>query len=250
MPAEEFLYSIDRSSIVPLYYQLKMCILDLIKDGVLHEGDNIASENELCENLGISRPTVRQCLNELVSEGYLTRQRGKGTFVSRARINAQFLNKLHTFGEEMRAGGMVPSTKVLFLGHIPGFAAANEQMGLPADATLIHLRRLRFADQDPILIQDTYLSYEKYEKLLDIDFGRNSLYDTLDRLYGVHIRRVQRSIGACNAIAKESKLLGIKNNAALCIVTTTAFSEQDEPVEYTVSRYRGDKVKFSVELYR
>ena len=70
MPAEEFLYSIDRSSIVPLYYQLKMCILDLIKDGVLHEGDNIASENELCENLGISRPTVRQCLNELVSEGY------------------------------------------------------------------------------------------------------------------------------------------------------------------------------------
>lgn len=250
MRTQDFPYMIDKSSIVPLYYQLKMCILELIKSGKLKEGDSVAPESELCEKLGISRPTVRQCLNELVAEEYLTRQRGKGTFVSKPKINTRFLNKLHTFGEEMQAAGKNSSVKVLFLGQVAGIPAANEQLRLAPDDTLVQLRRLRYADQDPILIQDTYLSYNKYKDLLTIDFSRNSLYDTLAERYKIRVRRVQRSICACNATAKEARLLETKTNMALCVVVTTGFTAEDEPVEYTVSHYRGDAVKFSVELYR
>ncbi|WP_337595433.1 GntR family transcriptional regulator [Ruthenibacterium lactatiformans] len=250
MPEQDFPYKIDRTSIVPLYYQLKMCILELIQSGRLQEGDIIAPESELCEKLNISRPTARQCLNELVAEGYLTRQRGRGTYVAKEKINARFLNKLHTFGEEIRASGMTPHTRVLFFGHVAGSAVINSQLEIQPKDSLIHLRRLRCANEEPILIQDTYLAYEKYKNLLEFDFNQNSLYDVLEFRFGTCVKRVRRSIHAGNATAKEAKLLEVKTGMALCVVVTTALDAQGVPVEYTVSHYRGDKVKFSVELYR
>lgn len=250
MKTELSIYHINKAVPIPLYYQLKLCILDLIENHTLNEGDLLPPENELCEALGISRPTVRQCLGELVSEGYLIRQKGKGTFVAPKRIDARFLNKLQTFNEEMQERGLVPYCKFLSIEIVNPQNVINENLELAKTDKLILLKRLRGVDHEPIMIQQNYLSYDKFYKLLDIDFSTASLYHVLEEQYGLYIDYAHRSIQAANSTPKEAQLLQINSGMAICIVTTVAYANRTTPVEYTISKYRGDRMNFGVELYR
>ncbi|MCB7318237.1 GntR family transcriptional regulator [Lacrimispora sp. 210928-DFI.3.58] len=250
MKSDLSIFRINKAIPVPLYYQLKLCILDLIENHTLNEGDLLPPENELCDSLGISRPTVRQCLGELVSEGYLVRQKGKGTFVAPKRIDARFLNKLQTFNEEMRDRGLVPTCKLLQIEVVNPQNMINESLGLAKTDRLILLKRLRGVDNEPIMIQQNYLSYDKFHKLLEIDFSTASLYHVLEEEYGLYIDYAHRSIQAANATSKEAQLLQINSGMAICIVTTVAYANRTTPVEYTISKYRGDRMNFGVELCR
>jgi len=242
---------LDKDIPVPLYYQLKKQLLTLIEEGKLSEGDKLPPEKELCEQLGVSRPTVRQAFGELANEGYLHRFKGNGTFVQAPKISVRFFSKLESFDKEMRQKGKTPNTEVLSLEKTEALPRVNEALGLPLDAPLIHLSRLRFADDIPLVLVDTYLSYTHYGKLLDVDFETTSLYDALEQQYSLRVHRVSREIEAVNARRKEAELLQTSQNKALVLVRTLAYAaEQTEPVEYSVARYRGDLNTFSVEIYR
>lgn len=241
---------IDKSTPIPLYFQLKTQFKDMIQAGILVKGDLIPAENELVENLKISRPTVRQALNELVVEGYLERCKGKGTFVSSPKIDAKFLKRLKTFNEEMQEQGLTPSTALLSLKKVEGRAEVNEKLGLPKTAELIELKRVRSANGDPILYQETYLPFDRCADLMQEDFSSVTLYSALEKCYGIHVYRVNRQIEASSATPQISKLLHIKTNDAVALVRTVAYTDQNEPIEYSTSYYCGNRVKFSVELYR
>jgi len=73
---------LDRHSSVPLYAQLRELIVERIQEGVYRQGSRIPSEMTLCEELDLSRPTVRQAIADLVSDGILEIQKGRGTFVA------------------------------------------------------------------------------------------------------------------------------------------------------------------------
>ena len=242
---------LDKAIPVPLYYQLKKQLLTLIEQGALKEGDKLPPENELCEQLGVSRPTVRQAFGELASEGYLHRFKGTGTFVAAPKISARFFSKLESFDREMRQKGKVPHTQVLTLEKTSAFPKANEALGLQLDTPLVHLSRLRFADEVPLVLVDTYLSHVHYSPLLDVDFNHTSLYDALEQRCGTRVHHVVREIEAVNARRKEANLLQISQNKALVLVRTLAYApEKPNPVEYSIARYRGDLNTFSVEIYR
>jgi GntR family transcriptional regulator len=241
---------LDKNVPIPLYYQLKRQIHTLIDTAVLKDGDMLPPENELCEFLDVSRPTIRQALSELVSEGLLNRYKGKGTFVSKPKVEERFFSKLESFNKEMISKGLTPTTKVFVLEKLSGPQEANEKLGIALDAPLIHLNRLRLADNIPLVIVDTYLPFEQYGKLMKVNFAVNSLYDSLEKLCKVRINRVQREIEAINAGAKEAELLQISKNKALSLVKTIAYSDDASPVEFSVARYRGDMNKFTVDIYR
>lgn len=242
---------LDKNVPIPLYYQLKKQMLDLIEASVLKAGDMLPAENDLCDQLGVSRPTIRQAFRELVEEGYLTRYKGKGTFVATPKVKDRFLSRLGSFNQEMLGKGMTPCTQVLTLEKLPGDPECNEKLGLPFDAPLVHLSRLRSADRVQMVYVDTYLSYHSYAKLLEVDFSTRSLYEVLEELYGVRVSRAQREIEAVNARRREAELLEVAPNKALSLVRTLSYAEGLEaPVEYSVARYRGDLTKFSVEIYR
>lgn len=241
---------VDKSTPIPLYYQLKTQFKNMIQSGILVKGDMIPAENELVESLHISRPTVRQALNELVVEGYLERCKGKGTFVSSPKIDAKFLKRLKTFNEEMQEQGLKPSTTLLSLKKVEGRAEVKEQLGLAKTDELIELKRVRSANEDTILYQETYLPYERCARLMQEDFSNVTLYAALEKIYGIHVYRVNRQIEAANATPQIAKLLHIKTNDAVALVSTVAYTDKDEPIEYSTSYYCGNRVKFSVELYR
>jgi GntR family transcriptional regulator len=242
---------LDKGIPVPLYYQLKKSVLAMLESSKLKEGDMLPPESELCELLGVSRPTIRQAFNELVAEGYLNRYKGRGTFVSKPKVEERFFRQLESFNNEMRAKGMTPHTQVLALERITGPREAHDRLGLAPTAPLLYLSRLRSADGEPLVFVETYMSHERFERLMEVDFGAHSLYDSLEELYGVNVVRVRREIEAVNARRSEAELLKIATGKAVSLVKTVAYAEGlAEPVEFSVAKYRGDLNKFTVDVMR
>jgi GntR family transcriptional regulator len=137
----------------------------------------------------------------------------------------------------------------LGLEKISGISDVNERLWLPFNAPLIHLSRLRFANDTPIIYVETFLSFEKFEKLMNVDFSANSLYDSIYRLYGIYVDRMRREIKAATAPKKEADLLRLTKNKAICLVRTLAFAD-NAPVEFSIGRYSGELTKFSVDIFR
>lgn len=239
---------VDKGIPVPLYYQIKQGILQAIQEGALKVEDMIPTEEELCEICGISRPTIRQALGELVTEGYLYRLKGKGTFVSKTKIDAKFLNKLQGFNQEMFEKGLKPSTKVINFFRVPGREDINAKMKLEATEPLFYLERIRYADDEPLVYVETYFPYRQFQMLTNVDFVQSSLYQSMRDLAQVEVTRVQRVLEAVNAEKRDEDLLGIPKGKAMIRVQTVGFTKEGRAVEYSVARYRGDRNSFSIEL--
>jgi GntR family transcriptional regulator len=241
---------IDRSSPLPLYWQLKDQIRTRIESGELTEGALLPSEAELRRALGISRPTIRQALSELAIEGVISKEQGRGSFVAKRKIEGRFLSKLQTFGEEMLQQGLAPSTRVLELAKVAAIPRVNDRLGLPLSAPLVALARLRSADAVPVVYVETYLPFDQFGGLLNADLERASLYQTLEGDYGARVSRVTRQIEAVAARKSEADLLQVALGSPICLSRTVAYTDSPGPVEYSIARYRGDMTRFSIELYR
>ena len=188
-------YTLHKDIPVPLYYQLKLQILADIREGRLKVGDMIQPECDLCRQLGVSRPTVRQAMSELVAEGHLTRRKGKGTFVALPAtrpVDARFFQGLQSFHDEMIQKGLVPSTEVLEVKMVTDRPDAANFLELGEDKRLIHLCRLRSANDRKLVVVDTWLSYGRFRTLMNEDFASKSLYGLLEAKYGVRVDRAVR----------------------------------------------------------
>jgi GntR family transcriptional regulator len=241
--------NLDKSIPIPLYYQLKKKVLTLIDTAELKVGESLPPENDLCKVLNVSRPTIRQAFSELVNEGYLTRYKGKGTFISKPKVEDEFFSKLEPFNNEMIEKGLKPTTVVIKLEKFKGPHEANEKLSIPLSEPLIYLSRVRSVDTVPLVYVETFLPYETYNKLMMVDFTVNSLYDSLEKICQTRVNKVRREFAAINAHQREAKLLQIASHKAISLVKTVAFSDS-RPVEFSIARYRGDINQFSVEIFR
>ncbi len=235
---------------VPLYYQFKQILLEKITSGALAESECLPTEMTFVSMLGISRSTVRQAFHDLVNEGWLTREKGKGTFVRKPKIDEGFFLKLDSFNQEMRLKGLEPGTQVLNQARVAGRPEINRQLSLPGEAALLYLCRLRKADGEPVVYLETWLPFEPVQALLSEDFTTRSLYDALEERYNWRVERAVRKIEAVGATAREAKFLGLKSGAPICLVRSTAYLEDGTPIEHSIARYRGDRNQFTVELIR
>lgn len=242
-------FKLDRDTPVPLYYQLKQYLIGQIRAGQLKVGDMLPTEFDLCEKFGVSRPTVRQAMSEMVAEGYLYRHKGRGTFVSKPKLEGRFFQKLQSYNVEMTQKGLEPATEVLNLKMVEDEEEACVNLGLTPGSKCILLERLRFADGEPMVYLETFLPYESFKELLDVDFSTLNLYEELEDRFHIKIYRARRVLEAIAANAAEAKLLQIKEGEPVCYVTTVAYTKSDEAVEFSRARYRGDRNKFSIDLY-
>ncbi|MFD2671861.1 GntR family transcriptional regulator [Marinicrinis sediminis] len=242
--------TIDKHTVIPLYYQLKQIILQNIKKGHLEPDDMIPTEQELGEVFQISRTTIRQAIMELVSEGYLYRVKGKGTFVAKMKIDQDFMKKLEAFNEQIERKGLIPSTKVLEFEKVLMDEAVAEALQMPVHSEAIKLVRLRFASQEPIVIVETYLPYEWCAHLFTYDMNEHSLYEILEKQDETKVQRVVRTIEAITAGSYESKWLDILKGSAIQLTKTIGYNASNQPIEYSIARYRGDRNQFTLEIQR
>jgi GntR family transcriptional regulator len=184
-------------------------------------------------------------LSDLVKEGHLSRMKGKGTFVTSQKIELNYIAKWESFEDIVRSCGYTPFTQVLSFERIAGIPNINKQLQIPETEPLNYMCRLCMADGEPMLFSESYTKASQFEGLHNFNFAKQSLYATLRDVYHVNIATVRREISAINATQSDVKILGIPKNRAICLVYNLAFDENEIPVEYSVSRYRSEKIKFT-----
>lgn len=237
-------FLIDKKLPVPLYYQLKKQILKLIDEGYFKPGDKLPTEAELCELLDISRPTVRQAFSELITEGYIFRKKAKGTFVSQTKVEGYFFQKLSSYNEEMESLGLHPSTRVIGCSIIlaPEFCEK-----LHTDK-VVHLQRIRYADEKEMVYVETYLPFERFLNIQEYDFTKFSLYEIMEKDYNCDIAYVDRIVEAAHADKNVKKYLNMKEDDIILHVHTTAYTKENEAVEISIASYHGQRNSFTMKL--
>lgn len=241
---------IDKSTPIPLYFQLKELILRAIKSGEYPVGSTIPTENELSQAFEISRTTVRQAIVELVQEGWLYREKSKGTFVMEPKINQDFIQKLEPFNIQILRSGHRPRTKQLEKKICIPPQEVAETLRLLPDEQAICIVRCRYADETPIVVVTTYLPYTRCKFVLDRDMEKESLYEVLDDQESTKVRYVHRRIEAVAASESDAEMLEFPVGAPVQFFCTVGFTALNEPVEYSLAYYRGDRSSFDVTVFR
>jgi GntR family transcriptional regulator len=239
---------LERSNPLPLYYQLKEVLKQQIISGHLAPNTAIPSEPELVSQYRVSRATVRQALSELVHEGLLYRQHGKGTFVCEPRIQ-QPISELTSFTNEMRRLGKRPGSIVLVSELVRSSHAIRQRLHLADAEQAIRLERLRTANGTPFAYQVTYLPYPRaesiYQKVKELADG--SLY-TLMITEGLRPYLAEQTVKVDFASPRESELLHTQPKEAGLRLIRTAFDDTGAPIEYTETFYPAAHYEFQLTL--
>jgi DNA-binding GntR family transcriptional regulator len=236
-------FDIDRSSPTPLYFQLAQAIEGAISQGNLPAGSKLENELLLAQRHGLSRPTVRRAVQELVDKGLVVRKRGVGTQVIQPHVRRPV--ELTSLYDDLARSGEAPTTEVLSLERIPASDDLAEELDLPVGNEIIVLRRLRRSRGAPLALMTNYLPGRF--PLTAEDLTERGLYQYL-RGQGVHLRVAHQRIGARLARAEEARLLDEAPRAALLTMERTAFDDQGNPVEVGRHVYRASRYEFETTL--
>lgn len=242
--------TIDKDTPIPYYYQMREILRQEVASGKWVVNEKLPSERILCERFGVSRPTVREALDDLVSEGLLRREKGRGTFVSEPKIIEGLLQTPFGFSDSMHSQGITHVTRVLNLETTPATATVARELRLVEGAPVILLQRVRSIFDVPILLVTSYLPARLFAGLTEVDFTQHSLYAVLRERYGMTMARARRYMEAVVASRRQADLLRIHSGDPLMLIESTTYTEDGVPFEYYVAYHRGDRTRFMVETFR
>ncbi|WP_328564809.1 myo-inositol degradation transcriptional regulator [Streptomyces coelicoflavus] len=236
--------SVDRSSPVPLYFQLAQQLEASIEHGALTPGSLLGNEIELAARLGLSRPTVRQAIQSLVDKGLLVRRRGVGTQVVHSKVRRPL--ELSSLFDDLEAAGQRPATKVLVNTVVPATAEVAAALGVAEESDVHRVERLRLTHGEPMAYMCNYLP----PGLLDLDTGQleaTGLY-RLMRAAGITLHSARQTIGARAATGGEAERLGEDAGAPLLTMERTTFDDTGRAVEFGTHTYRPSRYSFEFQL--
>jgi GntR family transcriptional regulator len=238
---------INRESKIPLYQQLYEILRGNIIRGDWQVGQMIPPEPELIDRYQVSRTTVRQVLDMLVSEGLIYRQQGRGSFVAQPTLE-QGLTRIISFTDDMRNRGLEPGTRVIFSGLMDAPPEIADSLQVPVGSELVRLERLRLANREPMSIEESYLVHSLFPGILQFDFANNPLREALEEKYGIRLVRAKQVIRAIQSTPSISHLLSIPPKSPLLFVERVSLSQQFNPVEFLRIYFRGDRYSLYNEL--
>jgi len=235
---------LDRSSPVPLYFQVAQQISEAIRSGDLPPGSRLDNEILLAGRLGLSRPTVRQAIRYLVDKGLLVRKRGVGTQVVHGQVRRSV--ELTSLYEDLRRAGQEPATRVLLLRPAPVGEDVAAMLGVAPGTEMLRLERIRYATGEPLALLHNWLPCG-LAPLTAEDLREHGLYEML-RASGVRMRVANQRVGARAATAAEARLLGERRGAPLLTLIRTTYDDQGRAVEHGSHLYRASHYSLEVTL--
>ncbi|HZD64661.1 MAG TPA: GntR family transcriptional regulator [Acidimicrobiales bacterium] len=229
-------HHLDRTSPLPLWAQL---LEDLRRRlGAREFSGPFPTESELVEDYGVSRHTVREALRRLVAEGWLERQRGFGTTVRRPEFE-QPLGSLYSLFRVIEAQGVPQTSSVRALEERVDPVVAH-RLGLPDDARLVHLERLRLVGGRPLALDQVWLPADLARPILEADFHRTALYDELATHCGLAPDGGREQVRPVIPTTTQRGALDLgRGDAALAIERLTWVG--DRPLELRHTLVRGDR---------
>jgi DNA-binding GntR family transcriptional regulator len=236
--------TVDRSSPVPMYYQVAQQLEHAIGAGELAPGTRLDGELALANQLGVSRPTLRRAIEYLVDRGYLVRRRAVGTQVVHPKVRRPV--ELTSLYDDLTASRKDPRTTVLSLETAPASDRVAHALGLEDGQEVVAVERLRYADGQPLAVMRNWLPVG----LVELDVGRlerSGLYQLM-RAAGVGLHLASQTIGARGAGAAEAKLLQAHKGEPLLTMERTTYNENGQPVELGDHLYRASLYSFEIVL--
>jgi GntR family transcriptional regulator len=197
---------------------------------------------------GVSRATVRTALLELARQGYLKRQQGKGSFIDK-HIISKGLSMLTNFREILFEDGLNLTTKVLAHTVMMPIDDLDSKLDMPKDKHIIYIKRMRLIDDEPALLQETYVPYNICPLLLEDDIEHANLFELFDNKYGIKITKVKNHIKIAHLNHEEARLLTPQEGSPAILLHQFFFSA-DTLIMYTRSIKRTDRFSFFLELER
>ena len=234
----------DQSSPVPLYHQAAQALEAAIEDGRLPRGSRLDGEVELATRFGISRPTMRAAMKQLVDKGLLVRRRGIGTMVAPRPVRRPVA--LTSLFDDLKEAGREPQTRLLSLERVPCMPDVAEHLGLEPNAPVVLFDRLRVAGSDPIALMHNVVP-EGLVEIREEDLERTGLYE-LFRSGGIAPNVATQRVGARKAGAKEAELLEMEPGDPVLTMTRIAYDANGRPIEYGSHSYPAESYWFEMML--
>lgn len=235
---------VDRTSPIPLYFQVATRLQEQIEGGEIPVGTRIENEIDLAERLGVSRPTARRAIQYLVERGMLIRKRGVGTQVVHPKVRRPL--ELSSLYDDLSVAGRRPGTKVLALEVMPAPDAIAQALAIPDGAEITWIDRLRYADDEPLALMHNAIPVDLLRPEA-ADLAASGLYDLLRRA-GHAPRIATQVIGSRTATAAEGRMLHEPRGAPLLTMTRTAWDAAGRAVEYGSHLYRASRYSFELNL--
>lgn len=233
----------------PLWIQAATLIHDQINEGVLKAGARLPPERELCQQLGISRVTLRKALNQLVGAGVLNASHGRGWYVAKSASRREWPNTLESFSETAARMGLAPQSEVLRAEAAPASFDEAEELSIAPGTDLFHLDRVRLLDGMPIALDSTQIPLSVLPEIGKADFTHDSLYTTLADA-GIEPLRADATMEAREADADEARYLRIEVGKPLLVMRQLAVDTAERPLFSSTIKYAGERYRLRTSFSR
>ena len=240
---------VDKDSILPFYYQIKELLSRDIRSGKYLVGQKIPGELDLAKKFQVSRPTVRQAINELVFEKVLWRARGKGTFVNQPKVDIR-IDVLTPFVEELQSQGLLPGLSIVSNKLVVPSSNITSALDLAENEKVIEFVRVRLANNTPLILRTSYFNYKLMPFLLTTNKEElEPLYPHIES-HGFKMVKAEQSLLVVQARKYEARLLQVSVGSPLILWEGIVSNYDGQPLEYVKSLYRGDRYKFYITQQR
>lgn len=242
---------INKYSNVPLYSQLKHMIIKKIESGEYQGESRIPSEQELCELYDISRPTVRQAISELTNNGYLYKEKGKGTFVAKSKSKVDIKNYsgfTDSILDNQDPGQHdILSLRVVTLSNaefLESFFGVQSHSNNPEFAEISYIT----AENGSVMSYNTsYVPLAMFPDLIEDIKARRPSYEILRGKYPLLPVRTKSSLEIVYTDQVDAQYLQVQTGLPVIRIQNTLYSKSGQPVEHVIAKYRADKCQLVFE---
>lgn len=229
---------------VTKYYAVRDQLLELLE--TIGAGEQLPSERELAQELGVSRMTLRRATDELAAQGVVRRRPGAGVFAVGPKLDTALAAT--SFSDDMRSRGLRPGARILSFTTGPAGARLGSRLRISPVDDVVTVTRLRLADEEPMSIEVLSTSAALVPGLVADDLEDASFYDLLRDRYGVRIADGVQTIEPTVTDEEESRRLGVPVHSPALLFERTTRAPGGQIVEFVRSVYRGDRYKIRTEL--
>ncbi|MEO6407938.1 MAG: GntR family transcriptional regulator [Burkholderiaceae bacterium] len=231
---------------VALHHQIKEDLFLHLRSGRWAPGFELPTEEALCRHYGVSRGTVRRAVADLVTDGYIERHRGRGTFVSAPKLESGVVGSYNRF--RVMGPPLDPGARVLFCRRIRAVKDVAAMMQVEPGAPLWNMERVRFTEGQPVSLQTSFLPYDLCPELSRQNLAAEHLIDVLREVSGVYLGSAVEYIEPTVADGYAAKHLAIKVRTPLFQIERTTCTVDGRVAEYRRAVLRGDIYRYRIEL--
>lgn len=229
-----------------LHAFIKEELIERIKTNVYNIGDQFPTENELCEEFDVSRTTIRIALSQMTEEGYLIRQRGRGTFVAEPKVNQVLSHTENRFSQQLQAQGKKGKITLKKIEVVPARGGKQAKLGLSENDPIQKIKRIRSANDTVTQYEVAYVPWEIAPGLSKEQL-ESSLYETLSDKYNIKISKTTEIVEITLADKDVSHYLECEVGHPCFYIETIAEDENNRVIEFSRSYFRGDRTTFRIE---